>query len=99
MQTFKILCLAAGEDRFDAVVMVEMEVLGSQDGGRSIVLNVENFIYKVSLVVIVNETDVTDYLAPNLLVFVCGLVANQGPERIRAGRVFPCANFGIQEFQ
>jgi hypothetical protein len=99
LESLKLPCVPAQENRFDAVVMVEVEMLRAHDPGRGFMLEVQDLVDKVALVVVVDEPDhAQDFLLP-FQFLMRGLMPDHGPQSVRPAGIMPLTDLVIDELE
>ena len=99
LESLKLPCVPAQENRFDAVVMVEVEMLRAHDPGRGFMLEVQDLVDKVALVVVVDEPDHTQNFSSPSQLLVRRLMPDHRPQGVRTAGVVPLTDLVIDELE
>ena len=82
LKFFQLSGVAANENGFQAVMMVQMEMLGTEDRRRGVMLHMQHFVDEIGPVVVVNDADDADHFALHLQLVMYRLMADHGAQSI-----------------
>ena len=76
--------VSAQENGFNAMMVVQVKVLGSHDRRRGFMLQMQNLIHQIALVVVIDKTDDSEDFPFPLKLLMGRLMADHRAQRIRS---------------
>lgn len=99
LESFNFAGIPFQENGFDAMMVVEVEVLRPHDRGWSFMLQVQDLVDQVALVVVIDKPDYAQDFSLPLKLFMCRLMPDHRPQGVGAAGIGPLPDEIIDQFQ
>ena len=99
LESLNVAGISSQENRFDAMMVVEVKVLRPHDRGWGFMLHVQDLVNEVAFVMVVDEPDNSEDFPLSLEFFMRRLMTDHGPQSIRTAGISLPADEVIHQLQ